>query len=71
MREAYNVQDYIKKHIIGRLENLMNGGGMYDDVSWQDYPMDVVSRIKKDEDYGYFLHKLMKPCRGLPRVMVV
>ena len=61
MREAYNIQDYIEKHIIGRLENLMNGGGMYDDVSWQDYPMDVVSRIKKDEDYGYFLHKLMKP----------
>lgn len=61
MIEAYNIQDYIQNHVIKRLEHLMDGGGMYDIASWDDNTIDQVNRIKKDEDYGYYLHKLMKP----------
>ncbi len=61
MNDTYNVEEYIQAHVVGRLENLMNGGGMYDDVTSYDNFRGQAFHIRQDEDYGYFLHKQMKP----------
>ena len=61
MTNTYNIEEYIQAHVVGRLENLMNGGGMYDDVTSYDSFRGQEYHIKQDEDYGYFLHKQMKP----------
>ena len=61
MTNTYNIEDYIQAHVVGRLENMMNGGGMYDDVTSYEHLREQEYHIKQDEDYGYFLHKQMKP----------
>lgn len=61
MTNTYNIEEYIQAHVVGRLENMMNGGGMYDDVTSYEHLREQEYYIKQDEDYGYFLHKQMKP----------
>lgn len=33
LRKIHEKHTYIQAHVVGRLENLMNGGGMFDDVT--------------------------------------
>ena len=61
MKPVYNIEEYIQNHIINRLEHMMDGGGMYDNASWYDISFEDENRIKQDADYGFYLHKMMKP----------
>ena len=65
MNQTYSVEKYIESRIIGRLEHMMDGGGMYDDMPWYSCTWEQENIIKRDPEYGCILHKKMLPYYGM------
>ena len=65
MNQTYSVEKYIESRIIGRLEHMMDGGGMYDDMPWYSCSWEQENIIKRDPEYGCILHKKMLPYYGM------
>ena len=66
MNQTYSVEKYIESRVIGRLEHMMDGGGMYDGTPWYSCTWEQENNIKRDPEYGCILHKKMLPYYGYP-----
>ena len=65
MNQTYSLEKYIESRVIGRLEHMMDGGGMYDDTPWYSCTWEQENNIKRDPEYGCILHKKMLPYYGM------
>ena len=65
MNQTCSVEKYIESRVIGRLEHMMDGGGMYDGTPWYSCTWEQENNIKRDPEYGCILHKKMLPYYGM------